>query len=439
MTEDPIQSLIAQLETVLALLDRPIVQRQLLVIGMVVLVAWLISERGRSWLRVRVPMVVKEQASRWQQLELLYLPLLILLLIYLTASAFAGIGWPSGLLRDSLTLFVAFLGYRVTVMVLSILFGYEVVYPYQRRLLLPIFLWFIIGSLLNRFLSLDVLAAIEVTSLFGVPITLGRFVTAVALFYLFIALAWATQGGLQNSLAARTSVDPGVAHAIVTIGRYTLVGIGLLLMLSTLGLDLSTFALIGGGLSVGIGFGLQQIVANFISGILLQFEQSLRPGDVIEIGEEIGTVEKLSVRSTVVRTNDNVEMIIPNEQFLTTSVTTYTRTNRLVRISVFVGVGYDSDPEQVREILLETAVRHNLVLAEPAPSVFFVGMGASSLDFRLAVWIRQPQRIPTVRSDLLFMIWNAFQKHNITIPFPQRDLNLGTGWEKLLEPTKRAE
>lgn len=206
-------------------------------------------------------------------------------------------------------------------------------------------------------------------------------------------------------------------------------------MLNTLGLDLSTFALIGGGLSVGIGFGLQQIVANFISGILLLFEQSLRPGDVIEINDQLGTVEKLSVRATVVRTNDNIEMIIPNEQFLTNSVTTYTKTSRLVRISVQLGVGYDSDPHLVRRVLLETAVLHELVEQNPAPAVFLTAFGDSSLNFRLAVWTRQPRQIPRIRSDLFFLIWDAFQQHNITIPFPQRDLNLGSGWEPFLPPS----
>ncbi len=431
MTDDRFQSLIAQLETVLVLLARPVVQRQLLAIVLIVIMAWLLLERRKRTFRFT------SLPAEWQQnLPLLYLPLLYIALILSATLIFNLLRWPAGLLQDSLAFFYILLAYRAILLFLTMFLGQATVMPYQQRLFVPLLLWFVLQNLLNRFINLDILAGIVLLTLFDVPMTLGRLLTAVALLYLFVALAWAAQSSLQHSLARRTGADPGVVHAIVTTGRYTLIATGFLLMLNTLGLDLSTFALIGGGLSVGIGFGLQQIVANFISGILLLFEQSLRPGDVIEINGQLGTVEKLNVRATIVRTNDNIELIIPNEQFLTTSVTTYTKTSRLVRISVNLGVGYDSDPHFVRQLLLETAVQHELVEEDPEPVVFFTAFGDSSLNFRLAVWTRQPRQIPRIRSDLFFLIWDAFQRHNITIPFPQRDLNLGSGWEKVLSPSE---
>lgn len=133
-----------------------------------------------------------------------------------------------------------------------------------------------------------------------------------------------------------------------------------MVVFGTLGVNLTSLALIGTGLSVGIGFGLQQIIANFISGIVLLFEQSLRPGDVVEVNNQVGTVEKLNIRSTIIRTNDNVEIIVPNETFLTSQLTTYTKSDPLVRVSVPVGVGYDSNPKQVQQILMDTAVSHPL-------------------------------------------------------------------------------
>jgi small-conductance mechanosensitive channel len=256
----------------------------------------------------------------------------------------------------------------------------------------------------------------------------------IFVLYVTVITTMVLRDTLYRWIAPRTGAEPGVVHSIVTIGRYAIIAIGILFALRVLGLDLSSLTIIGGGLSVGIGFGLQQIVANFISGILLLFEQSLRPGDVIEINNQLGTVEKLNVRATIVRTNDNIEMIIPNEQFLTTSVTTYTKTSRLVRISVNLGVGYDSDPHLVRQILLETAVQHELIEENPPPVVFFNAFGDSSLSFRLAVWTQHPHQIPRIRSDLFFLIWDAFKQHHITIPFPQQDLNLGRGWDKVFAP-----
>ena len=183
--------------------------------------------------------------------------------------------------------------------------------------------------------------------------------------------------------------------------------------------------------SIGIGIGLQRIVANFISGIVLLFEQSLRPGDVIDINGEIGTVGRLNIRSTVVRTLNNVEVIVPNENFVIKQVTTYTKSNQNVRLLLPVGVSYDADPREVKRVVIEAATKHGLVLDDPEPMLLFRGYGNSSLDFDLAVWIDQPQRAMFVRSDLYYMVFDALGRHDIEIPFPQRDLNLKRGWEQL--------
>jgi len=204
-----------------------------------------------------------------------------------------------------------------------------------------------------------------------------------------------------------------------------------LIVFQTLGFDLTTLAFISGGLSVGIGFGLQEIVANFISGILLLFEQSLRPGDIVTVEGEMGEVKNLSIRATTVSTFDNVELVVPNQRFLTSTVRTYTKSNRLTRVLIYVGVSYNSDTKAVRDILLAEAERHNLVQEKPEPAVHFMGFGDFSLDFRLAVWVDDPLLMLSVASDLRFMILKALAEHNIEIPFPQRDLHLKSGvpWE----------
>jgi small-conductance mechanosensitive channel len=225
--------------------------------------------------------------------------------------------------------------------------------------------------------------------------------------------------------------DTAAITSVLIVTRYAVLGIGILVLASALGVNTASLAFIGGGLSIGIGFGLQQIVANFISGILLLFEQSLRPGDVIDINGQLGVVEKLNIRSTSILTNDNTQIIVPNERFLTNDLYTYTRDNSLVRVSLLLGVSYSSDPKFVRDLLLKTITQHGLTKNPPAPQVQFMGFGASSLDFRVLVWMDQPQQMSRYRSDLYYMIWEAFARNNIEIPFPQQDIHLRTGWEML--------
>lgn len=272
------------------------------------------------------------------------------------------------------------------------------------------------------------LASIPLFGLFGAEVTLGSLLGAMIVLYVFTTLAWIIQGNLGRALDSRLGLEAGARHSIVTVSRYTLIGAGLLLSLSVLGLDLTTLTIIGGGLSIGVGFGLQQIVANFISGLVLLFEQTLRPGDVIDLDGEIGIVEQLNIRSTVVRTRDDVEVIVPNEFFLTSKLRTYTKSSRQVRVLVPVGVAYHSDPHQIRELMTAVARRHGLVLTQPEPVVMFRGFGEFTLNFELAVWLEEPDRIPRLRSDLYFMLWDALKEAGVEIPFPQRDLRLRGGW-----------
>jgi small-conductance mechanosensitive channel len=218
---------------------------------------------------------------------------------------------------------------------------------------------------------------------------------------------------------------------VATLTRYALLVLGILISLGMLGLDFTSLAIIAGGLSVGIGIGLQDIVSNFVSGLVLLFEQSLRPGDVVELDGRISQVEKISLRATTVRTRTNEEVIIPNANFTTHQVKNLTKTDRLVQVIVPLGVSYKSEPELVRRLAVETSLQHPLVLDDPPPLLLFLGYGESSLDFNLLVSVIQPEMTLLIRSDLYYLLWKVFAEHDIEIPFPQRDLNLGDGWEKL--------
>jgi small-conductance mechanosensitive channel len=225
---------------------------------------------------------------------------------------------------------------------------------------------------------------------------------------------------------ARVQTDSAVNNTILIVSRYTILAIGFLIAISILGVDLSAFAIIGGGLSVGIGFGLQDLVANFISGILLLFEQTLRPGDVIEVAGQRGRVNQMRMRSAVLRTADNVDIYVPNKTLLTSTVAAYTNMTQTTRRTLQVGVSYDSNPIEVRDALQSVVEGHGLVLKEPAPSVLFVGFGSFTLDFEIAVSIAEPGRAGQVLSDLHFMIYREFSKRGIEIPIPQQDFNLRT-------------
>lgn len=435
--------LIEQIQTILIVLERPVVQNQLLALAGAALVAWLLAEGLpfllRRWGTVRFREALAEESGRlWRRwvsaVNLILFPVLSLILVRLAAQLFINRQEPAGLLIEALFLFWVLLAYRIIVFLLYLAFGQKAAI-YHRRVLTPLFVIVIGLGLLANFLDTNLLAQIELVNFFDIPITLGTLLAAIIVFYLFLVFSWLLQDLLREVVMPRTDADPGVTNSILTITRYVVIALGIVVTASTLGFGLSNLALIGGGLSIGIGFGLQQIVANFISGIVLLFEQSLRPGDFIEIGEEFGMVKKLNIRSTIVQTNDNVEIIVPNESFLTSQVTTYTKTDRLIRVSIAVGVSYGSDPKEVRRLLLETAVQHGLVKKNPNPIVFFDAFGDSSLNFRLSVWIDEPRLIPRVRSDLYFMVWETLAKHDIEIPFPQRDLNLRGGWERLHNET----
>lgn len=439
----PIEVLINQLETLLVFLERPIVQLQLLALLIIALLALGLMPLLRRLLRTqdladqRVSLGPRGRALRVSSVIVaLSGPTLGLLLVWLCNRLFEARGWPTGLITGASTLLWVWLGYTFLVIALYGLFG-NGIRPYHRRILQPLLLGFVALSILNDLADLRLVARIQLFSFLGAEVSLGMLLAALTLLYAFFVLAWILQDIVENRLPERINADPGVIYSVSTIARYVVLGLGLLIAMQTLGFDLSTLALIGGGLSVGIGIGLQRIVANFISGIMLLFEQSLRRGDVIDLNGEIGTVEQLNMRATLVRTINNVELVVPNETFVTTQVKTFTKTSRKMRLLVPLGVSYDSDPKEVRRIVIETAVRHGKVLNDPAPALLFSGYGNSSLNFDLAVWIDDPIRQPFIRSDLYYMLWDALARNNIEIPFPQRDLNLRRGWEKLSSGAQR--
>ncbi|HEX8456263.1 MAG TPA: mechanosensitive ion channel domain-containing protein [Pyrinomonadaceae bacterium] len=248
---------------------------------------------------------------------------------------------------------------------------------------------------------------------------------------------------LEKRLAARTHLDPGLQFTLLRLTHYTIIALGIIFAASVgLSLQFTSLAVLFTALSVGIGFGLQFIAGDIASGFILLFERPARIGDFVTItGPDSkiteGRVQSINLRTTSVLTNDRITVIVPNSKLVNDNLVNWSYADRRSRISVPVGVAYNSDVDLVTDTLLRASEGIQHVLPDPKPSVQFLGFGESSLDFRLLVWTDRPRRHPQIKSDINYRIWRLFKEANIEIPFPQRDLNLRGAQLRLEAPDGR--
>jgi small-conductance mechanosensitive channel len=248
------------------------------------------------------------------------------------------------------------------------------------------------------------------------------FVLSIALLSL-VAL-WLTNG-IQALLRRSDSLDESFKLVLSKLSRFLLLTLAVVVAMVTAGIDLTALAVFGGALGVGVGFGLQRIVSNFVSGIVLAFEESIRPGDVVSVGSTFGVVRGLHARHVEVHDRDGKDILIPNETLLTSEIINWSHGDRNVRFRLPVQISYQDDPETAMALLEQAARETERVLTDPAPVARLLGFGDNGINLELRLWVDDPENgVNNVRSDTYVRIWRAFRANGISIPYPQRDVHL---------------
>src|SRR5437867_3558319 len=262
----------------------------------------------------------------------------------------------------------------------------------------------------------------------GLSLSLVQIFLLIALLIAVFWISSRTKRFLFNRFLANSGLDRSLQYAISQIVANVVLVVGIFVVLENTGIHLAALTVFAGAVGVGVGFGLQNIASNFISGLVILAERPITIGDRVEVAGIAGQVEHIRARSTVIRTNDNIMMIVPNTKFIDSPVTNWTYGDRRVRFRIAVGVAYGSDVNKVRDALLAVAHENPHTLKEPAPSVFLKQFGDSSIDFQLMVWSSEMSARPSrYRSDLNFAIAEKFREAGIEFPFPQRDVHIRDG------------
>ena len=355
----------------------------------------------------------------------LVFPMVMGLVALLAHAILEGMGRRTGLLDIAVPLMAAMVAVRLLIFLLRVGGAGERSLTFWEYLVSTV-IWLILALYLLGWLpaveqALDKVAFQLGESRISLLATLQLLVAAsvLLLFSLWVGRLFSAR------IERRFSHDPALGGGVATVVRYSLVAVAFLVAMGSVGFDLTSLTVVGGALGVGLGFGLQKVASNLVSGYLLLFDRSIRPGDVINIADSYGWVQKLAARYIVVRDRNGVDTLIPNEKFITTEVINWSYSDRDVRLKLPVQISYDDDPELAMRLMDQAAGASTRVIADPAPACRLMGFGDNGIELELRVWIADPQNgVNNVRSDINLAIWRAFKANGITIPYPQRDLHI---------------
>jgi small-conductance mechanosensitive channel len=388
----------------LGYLERPSVVLQLLLV-VVLMVA---SRRARR--RKLIPRFTAEAY-----------PLLGLALLTLGVLVLASLQQPYGLSLLLGLLWLGWFGLRLLHQLLLLWLPEQRAHQLESRLLRPAYLVLAVMLLIKEVDSVQDVAIAPLGEVFGVAISAGKLFQALVVIYVVLVGCGPPAAGLAWLVQRAVGMSDGSRKAMELMLRYTVVGLGMMAVAVQLGLNTTALIAVAGGLSVGLGFGIKEVFSNFVSGLWLLFEGSVRPGEVLMLDGDPCEVRKLGLRATLLwRDRDNAELLIPNQTFFTEAATSYTASDRMRRSQVNVGAAYHHDPTDVIALLQATALEVPRVLSNPAPKALLVSYGDSAINYALRFWIANPMDNVGICSEVNQAIWHAFKRHNIEIPFPQQ-------------------
>ena len=354
------------------------------------------------------------------------------ILMFLALILFRAITWPSRSWLISLVLSLA--GAWLVVAVLARII--------RNRLIARLVAWAIWIYVALVILGIDDRAAQFLDSM-ALPIGDYRLTTLFVLKSLVLVTVaiWVSVlvgNFLDERVQRSTELTPSIRVLVGKVAKIGLVLVAVTVALSAVGVDLTAFTVFSGAVGVGIGFGLQKVVSNFISGVIILLDKSIKPGDTISLGETFGWIRELRARFVSVVTRDGREYLIPNEDFITQRVINWSFSDDLVRLDVEFGVSYDADPHKVSELAIEAALGVARVVADRRPVCWLTGFGDSSLDFVLRIWIRDPQQgLTNIRGKVLLALWDSFKENDVGIPYPHREVIMKTPVKTVSEPAPR--
>ena len=364
----------------------------------------------------------RAQRRRWlQPLPLLaYAPVGILTLA-LGCGALAALGQPQGLASLLGLQWLGWYGISLLHQPLARWLPQQQLHQLESRLLRPTYLVGAALLLIQEVDNLNDIAVIQLGGLLGVSVSLGKLFNALVVSYLVLMGCGPPAAGLAWLVQRSLGLSDGSRNAMELMLRYLVVGLGLVGVARHLGINSTALIAVAGGLSVGLGFGIKEVFSNFISGIWLLFEGSVRPGEVLMLDGDPCEVRSLGLRATLLwRDRDNAELLIPNQTFFTEAATTYTASDRMRRSQVSVGAAYHHDPAEVIALLEATALQVPRVLPSPAPKALLLNYGDSAINYCLRFWIANPMDNVGICSEVNQAIWRAFKQQGIEIPFPQQ-------------------